>query len=303
MSALTHFDSCPDQTRRVDSSYAYGISRPITSVCASLGLRFDDVVGAFKSFKGDNRRNVRAWIQHFEQQTDEFQFSSIQKFIFAKRLLKDDAKLFLEFESKATTWATLKMELIEEFDTKINSALVHQRLRERKKKPNESIMSYLYEMLTIASLGDIDTPAIITYTVDGLPESSNVKGFMYEATTLKEFKAKIRSYEILRGRNFDQSECKQPGTSAERCMNCGAKNHNTVKCPDKDKGRRYFRCNSFGHMSANCKAEQDESTKRINFIQRVESKIEEDEEESDAEMFQDELEKMHKKFYFQSKSS
>lgn len=53
-------------------------------------------------------------------------------------------------------------------------------------------------MLSIATLTDIDIPAIITYTVNGLPGSTSMKSFMYEAEHLKEFKKKLLSYDIAR---------------------------------------------------------------------------------------------------------
>lgn len=106
------------------------------SGCTSVGLKFHDIISAFKPFKSDNKQNIRSWVENFEQQCSEFGFSRIQTFIFAKRLMADNAKLFIEFESRASSCSTLKPELIDEFDNRINSSLVHQRLKKRKKKTN-----------------------------------------------------------------------------------------------------------------------------------------------------------------------
>lgn len=104
---------------------------------ATFGGKFDDIISAFKTFKGDNTTKVFSWISHFENQSNEFKFSDIQKFILTKRLMKDSARLFLNFESVATSWTMLKRELIQEFNTKINSSIVHQKVIKRKKKEKE----------------------------------------------------------------------------------------------------------------------------------------------------------------------
>lgn len=56
------------------------------------------------------------------------------------------------------------------------------------KKDDETNLDYLYEMLSIATQGNVDIPAVITYTVDGLPGLSKEKHFLYEPETLKELK-------------------------------------------------------------------------------------------------------------------
>lgn len=181
--SMNHQGNSDEETRSECQNRNLGCS-----VNPTLGFKFDDVIGAFKTFKGDGKIEILSWVNHFEDQCNEFNFSEMQRFILAKRLMKEDAKLFLEFESKATSWRNFKHELICEFNTKMNSALVHQKLRARKKKENESAMKYLYEMLSIASVGGVDVAATITYTVDGLPGSTQSKKFMYEAKTIAEFK-------------------------------------------------------------------------------------------------------------------
>lgn len=266
-----------DEKKGVTSSYCDVKNDP--NPATSLGLKFDDIVGAFKHFSGDNRQNVRAWIANFEQQCNEFGFTQIQTFIIAKRMMKDNAKLFVEFESSACNWQKLKRELIEEFGKAINSSLIHQKLKERKKRTNESTIAYLYEMLSIAALGDVDVSATITYTIDGLPGSADSKNFMYEATTLGNFKAKLAVYEILQGRNFETETKKS--TTTIRCFNCGSKSHDKTACPYKEKGARCFKCDAFGHVSSSCPKTEALTNKRINIIQPFGEEEEEDDVEKD----------------------
>lgn len=77
------------------------------------GLRFDDLKSAFRKFSGDNKTNISTWVTHFEEQCKIFKMSSIRKFIFAKRMMEGAAKLFIEYESSAVDWKSLKAELIQ----------------------------------------------------------------------------------------------------------------------------------------------------------------------------------------------
>lgn len=147
--------------------------------------------------------------------------------------------------------------------------MVHQKLRERKKKPGESTTEYLYKMLSMASLANVDLRATITYVVDGLPGSVQLKNFMYEATSLPEFKMKLKSYEILRGRNGDQTDSRKTAPSTIRCLNCGSKSHEKEMCPFKSKGARCFSCDDFGNVSSCCPNRESTSKGQVNVLQRV----------------------------------
>lgn len=97
-------------------------------------------------------------------------------------------------------------------------------------------------MLSIARLAEIDEAATITYTIDGLPGSTQFKNFMYEATTIHDFKSKIKTYEIMMNKNPDQNQ----SLPNPRCLNCGDYQHHSNDCPTKEKGRKCFSCNSCG---------------------------------------------------------
>lgn len=177
-----------------------------------------------------------------------FHLDEIQKFIFAKRVIEGSAKLFIEYENKATTWNTLKAELKAEFGSSLNSALVHQQLAMRKKKNTETSTEYLYEMLSIGSSGNVDHAAIITYTIDGLPGSPATKIFYVRSQNDQRFQAETSNIDLIQPKftpqqsnkntksNEQQEKSKEKskiqGTS--RCKNCGSKLHNAESCPNKE---------------------------------------------------------------------
>lgn len=155
-------------------------------------------------------------------------------------------------------------------------------------------MSYLYEMLSIASLGDVDMSATITYTIDGLPGSVQSKNFMYEASTLKDFKTKLKSYEIQQGRRLEPG----PTGSSLRCLNCGGKSHEKNDCPHKEKGTRCFKCDVFGHVSSSCPNGTASTSKKINMIQQVEETAVDDEDDDLVKWTTNEINRRSNNFEF-----
>lgn len=158
-------------------------------------LRFDDIALAFKKFHGDLSLSINSWIRDFETNSQIFNLSELEKLVYTKRLMNGIAALFIQFESKATSYEELKNELLEEYGSGTNSALIHERMKARKKKDDETNIEYLYHMMSIASETEMDTQGIITHVTNGLQGQAEAKAFMFEAKTLKEFKAKLKSFE------------------------------------------------------------------------------------------------------------
>lgn len=246
----------------------------ISQVASKTNFRFEEIESTFRNFYGDARSNYNSWEKNFESQCEVYELDEKKKFILAKRLMRGDAKLFVKYESKATSWSNLASELKKEFTVLINGATVHKLLTERKKKKEESNTEYLYEMLALASQANIDEAAVVTYIVDGLPGSATVKSFMYEAQTISELKRKMRTYELVQSKSDAKSEARaneRTNTKKEgkekktlvrksHCYNCGDTTHESVECPHKDRGPKCFRCNSFGHKSSSCTQSKSDSS-------------------------------------------
>lgn len=114
----------------------------------------------------------------------------------------------------------------------------------RKKKTSESYLEYLYEILALGAQDNIDIPAIITHTINGLPGPIHTKAFLYDSSTLKDFKKKLCAFELNQNQNQssfrknDENFEKKPTENSRivRCRNCGSKFHQTDSCFQKDKG-------------------------------------------------------------------
>jgi len=71
---------------------------------------------------------------------------------------------------------------------------VHEQLRDRKKRKQESFHKYLLQMKQISSLGNIDARSVIRYVVDGLNMRSDFRYSLYSCKSNKELQ---EQYEVF----------------------------------------------------------------------------------------------------------
>lgn len=225
----------------------------------SVQFTFKDVEESLQVFTGDDNKNVQKWLENFEESSLVLKWNDMQKFVYGKRLIKGSAQMFIENEAKPKSWASLRTALRTEFGSKINSAVVHRQLSQRKKAADESYRAYIYKMLDIASQADIETSAVIVYIVDGIPGAPKDKLRLYESTTTRELKKRLDIYELVQSKTEEtvvaktHTEKKKSAPVAKRrCYNCGDDKHEASLCPNKSQGPKCFKCNQYGHKSADC---------------------------------------------------
>lgn len=144
-------------------------------------------------------------------------------------------------------------------------------LSEKRLRPKQNVQEYFLEMKEIASRGTFEDEALIQYVTDGIQDDSGNKIVLLGATSLNEFKTKLKVYSDLREKmssqnkyrfpnktpqnNFKTSsyqENAKPKTTGIRCFNCGAIGHKSSECQQKKEGAKCFRCNKFSHKSYDC---------------------------------------------------
>lgn len=224
--------------------------------------------------------------------------------------MKDNAQLFVEYESKANTWAELQDELNREYGRKLNSAVIHQRLRERKKGKEGTPIKYMYSMISLASQANVEQEVVISYIIDGLPGPPELKTFMFGAENFYEFKKKLQDYELLQSKLSVRSSSKNNAgelSHRRKCFNCGDWTHVGTDCSTKELGPKCYKCQKNGHISSCCP--ESTSNGNINCMQRVKFQTDEEENYKDETNEEDyfpaspeEDEKMYKRLYYQSKS-
>lgn len=74
----------------------------------------------------------------------------------------------------------------------MNSALIHEKLSETKKKKEESFREFCYRVIDMAAPAKLETAAIIRYIVNGIHDTTANKMFLYSAKTISELKEKVR---------------------------------------------------------------------------------------------------------------
>jgi len=184
--------------------------------------------------------------------------------------------VFVRGLSVTQSWEKLKAALKEEFNMKVSSADIHQKLAKRKMKKDESLQEYYLSMRELASQGNVDPESVIQYVIDGIPDSSSK--MLYGARDYNEFRTRLRTYEKLQARGATtgkgnlrrESTGKPIGDDAKsskgdqkgdqkklaratyRCYNCGESGHKSNLCKFKERGKKCFKCNNFGHESKSC---------------------------------------------------
>ncbi|XP_054734546.1 uncharacterized protein LOC129242007 [Anastrepha obliqua] len=225
-----------------------------------------DIEDSVTSFSGDDHYDVSHWVREFEDIADTVGWSDLQKFVYAKQLLRGAAQLFVRGLVGIRSWLSLKEKLIDEFGKQLSAAEIHRIMRQRHKRPKESLNEYLYALIEIGNPIKLDEASVIEYFIDGIPDSRLNKAMLYEATTLKVLKEKIKIFEKIRG-NFSSSNKTNPTniTNEHRpredkkaCFKCGSNTHLAREC--NRQGIVCFNCKQKGHFAKDCK---DKPTKQV----------------------------------------
>lgn len=239
---------------------------------------FRDVEYALNSFNGRDNYRIEVWIDEFEEYAQMFKWNDLQMLFYAKRMMKDSAKLFLRTK-KTMTYSELKQVLLNEYGKKKSSAEIHKMLQSKKKKNDESLRDYALRMLEIGVSNNVDEQSVIQYIIDGIDDEQSHKVLLYGAKSYDELKIKMDDYEKYKAtisKKKDDSYKQASGKSKpneksmskkksenkeNRCYSCGDSSHLMNMCPTKEKGPKCFKCSEFGHKASDNVCHKKESKK------------------------------------------
>lgn len=122
---------------------------------------FKDVEESIDGFSGDDGKDVKLWIKEFKDMAELCEWDTMQKTIYAKRLLRGSARLVVKSSGSGQTYKIMKEALKEEFALKIDNRIVHKELQQHKKRADESYHKYRYKMGELAARTDIEVRAVI----------------------------------------------------------------------------------------------------------------------------------------------
>ena len=165
-----------------------------------LIMTFRDVEGTLETFSGDDGRSVLRWMEEFEETALICEWSDIHKAVYARRLLRGSAKLFVSFEDCRHSWKTMKKALQREFKPRIDSYEIYRRFQQRKKKNDETYHEYCYRMMEIGAQFGMKQSAIIQYIVEGIDGDEVSKMMLFGAKDIRELKSKLDVYEKIKNK-------------------------------------------------------------------------------------------------------
>lgn len=263
-----------------DSSNDEGKFRDSFTGIMANHILFKDVDESMDKFSGEDEKNVESWIGYFEAVATTCKWDANQKYLFARKLLTGAAKLAVKGDVTVVTYEKLLEVLRAEFHEDVSTIDIIEKLEKRKKAVGESYLEYFYEMRRIGK-DKLDEISMVKYIVNGIQDSVSNKAILYDASSLKMLREKLKTYETMRKqrdtqrdgqsdsqvkkkfgdkKSFDQkhstSDSAAANSNVKRCYNCGSKSHKSFECPEKSKGSRCFNCNKFGHVAKECKEEK-----------------------------------------------
>jgi len=104
---------------------------------ARFTMTFRNVEDSIRRYNGDDKYPVERWIMDIEESVELFNWTEMQKLIFAKKSLTGLAKLFIQGKRGVTSWKKLKEALKDEFSQKMNSAELHRLLSKRLRRTSQ----------------------------------------------------------------------------------------------------------------------------------------------------------------------
>lgn len=168
-------------------------------------IRFQDVQKSLPQFSGQESDNIEVFLKEFKDWARSFEWSKLERLIYAKNQMTASAKKFVEQELKPKTFDALKKGPRAEFLTEKNTALIHKKLSLMRKNDKETFREFVYRIVAIAQQADIPEISCVTYAVNGISDNKRNKATLYECKTIKKLKAKLQTYAQVNCNIYDST--------------------------------------------------------------------------------------------------
>lgn len=211
-------------------------------------IDFSEIEGSVPKFSGDNPYSVDKWIVDYEMVATSLGCDERQIYLYGRRLLTGTAELMLRMRKKIVDWKTLKAALHAEFRRRVSVRDVHEQLRQRFKKKEESMHFYILSMEEIAEQANVSERDLIDFIVDGLRDSSPYIAVLESAEDLDELKSLLIRYERRKKNSAVRELNAQSSTTKKYSDGAGVKKRSA----DTKGEVQCYNCSKLGHISVNC---------------------------------------------------
>lgn len=156
-----------------------------------ITMRANEVEAVISEFDPDNARNRTAeeWLTEIDSMAEIFGWDPRRTMLYACMRLKGPAKFWYDgCKQELRTWDIFKQRFLENFPTVIDTAGIHRKLLNLKRKPDQSVESYFHETVALGRKIKLTDDLIKQYLINGLPYAST-RAIMAQdpANTLPQF--------------------------------------------------------------------------------------------------------------------
>lgn len=209
----------------------------VEAVRATNSVPFIFAADSIPKFDGESQTQpVGRWLAKVNDEAAFHGWSEAETFAAAKRALRGVAETWLQGNLGIHSWRALQQGLMAAFGRRINEFDVHETLKAKKKKPEESNIKFIQEMRFIGAQGGLNDNAIKEHIIRGLTNVISLRKELRKAQDIPQM------LEMLDQHERDMKEC-NPKKSFEQhnrekkkdgCFKCGQKGHIARRCPQID---------------------------------------------------------------------
>lgn len=140
-----------------------------------LAMRSNEVEAIISEFDPDTNRGQSAeeWLNEIDSMAEIFGWDQRRTLLYACMRLKGPAKFWFDgCKQELRTWQLFRERLLENFPTVVDTAGIHKRLINLKRKPDQSVESYFHETVAMGRKIRLSDDLIKQYLINGLPYAS-----------------------------------------------------------------------------------------------------------------------------------
>lgn len=138
-------------------------------------MRSNEVEAIISEFDPDTNRGQSAeeWLNEVDSMAEIFGWDPRRTLLYACMRLKGPAKFWFDgCKQELRTWELFRMRLLENFPTVVDTAGIHKKLLNLKRKPDQSVESYFHETVALGRKIRLSDDLIKHYLIKGLPYAS-----------------------------------------------------------------------------------------------------------------------------------